>query len=108
MVEGISTNKGGVPMRFLIALLSVGLGAVLLFSGYRLARFVIPAMGFLTGLSLGGAVYSDLADTPFLATFAGIFVGILFGVLFAALAYAYYYVAVVLLGAGLGYLLGSG
>jgi hypothetical protein len=95
-------------MRILFALLSVGFGVLLLFEGYRLARIVIPLIGFLMGMSLGGAVFSDLANTPFLATLAGITVGVLTGIFFAALAYAYYYLAVVLLGGGLGYWLGSG
>jgi hypothetical protein len=95
-------------MRLLIAILSSLVGLALLFGGYRLARIIIPIMGFLSGMSLGGAVIANTASTPFLGTVLGIVVGITFGLVFAILAYMYYYAAVIILTAGLGYWAGSG
>jgi hypothetical protein len=95
-------------MTILVALLSIFVGIGLLFAGYRVARFIIPFMGFLAGLSIGGAVISNMADTPFLGTALGIIVGLGAGLFLAALAYLYYYVAVLVLAGAIGYWLGSG
>ena len=95
-------------MRILFALLSLIVGVALIFGGYRLARLLMPLMGFIAGLSLGGAIISDMAGTVFLGTVLGVVVGLTAGIVFAALAYFYYYLAVVVLAAGLGYWAGSG
>jgi hypothetical protein len=95
-------------MDILLGLITAAVALLLLFGGYRLGRIAIPLWGFIVGVSLGGAVAGDLADTPFLATFAGIFVGLAMGLLFAILAYLYYGFAVIMLVAGVGYWLGSG
>lgn len=94
-------------MSILFALLSTVIGAVLLFGGYRLARILIPLWGFISGLSLGGAIMSDLASTPFLGSVAGILVGLVAGLAFAVLAYLYYSAAVIVAGGMLGYWIGS-
>jgi hypothetical protein len=65
-------------------------------------------LGFLTGLSIGGAIISDANGSAFLNTFLGIFVGFVLGLVFAVIAYLYYYVAVVVMAGGLGYWAGSG
>jgi hypothetical protein len=94
-------------MRIIFALLTVFVGVLLLFGGYRLARFIIPIWGFVAGLSLGGAVYANMASTPFLGTVLGVIVGVVVGLLFALLAYFYYAIAVLVLIGGLGYWAGS-
>lgn len=95
-------------MTILFALLTIVVGLALVFEGYRLARFFIPLLGFLTGLSFGGAIIAGTSSTPFLRTLLGIFLGIAMGLVFAALAYFSYYLAVIVLAAGLGYWAGSG
>lgn len=95
-------------MDVFISLIVIAVGLTLLLVGFRAARLAIPLWGFIVGMSLGGAVASDMADTPFLGTAAGITVGLVMGLLLAALAYLYYAVAVVLLFGGLGYWMGSG
>ena len=95
-------------MEFVIITLSIVIGLSLVFGGYRFARFAIPFMGFLTGLSLGGALIADSTTSSFLATTLGIVVGVVLGIVLAALAYMYYYLAVVVLAASLGYWAGSG
>ncbi len=94
-------------MRLLIALLSAIVGLALIVGGYRLARVLIPLVGFLAGLSLGGAIISDLAGTVFLGTLLGVVVGLIAGLIFAILAYFYYYIAVVILTGSIGYWAGS-
>jgi hypothetical protein len=49
-----------------------------------------------------------LFHNAFLGTTTGIVLGLVIGVVFAALAYFFYYVAVVLLGASVGYSIGTG
>jgi hypothetical protein len=95
-------------MRILFALPSVGVGVALLAIGFRMARLLIPLMGFLAGLTFGGAIIANSADAPFLGTLAGIVVGLITGVFLAVLAYAYYYIAVIVLAIGIGFWLGSG
>lgn len=95
-------------MRIIFALLSLVIGLALIFGGYRLARILIPLWGFLAGLSLGGAVISDMANTPFLGTVLGVAVGLAAGIVFALLAYLYYSLAVLVLAVSLGYWAGSG
>jgi hypothetical protein len=94
-------------MRIIFALLSLVAGLLLIFSGYRLARYLIPLIGFIAGLSLGGAITADIAGTVFLGTALGIFMGIILGLVLAAIAYFYYSLAVIVLAGGLGYWAGS-
>lgn len=92
----------------LFALLLGGLGALLLFAGYRFARVMLTFWGLIGGFMAGSAIFTDFSGDTFLATTAGIVTGVLVGLLFGALAYFYYGFAVVLLCAGLGYAIGSG
>jgi hypothetical protein len=94
-------------MRLIMALLSLGIGAALVLMGYRFARALLPLMGFVLGLSFGGAIIADLAGTVFLGTALGIFVGIISGLILGVLAYFYYYMAVAIAAVSLGYWAGS-
>src|SRR5947209_5172442 len=94
-------------MRLLFALLCLGVGTSLLLFGYRFARLLMPLMGFILGLSFGGAIIADLAGTVFLGTALGVMVGIVSGVVLAALAYFFYYMAVAVTAISLGYLAGT-
>lgn len=90
------------------ALLAIGVGLVLMFSGYRLARIMIPLWGFLTGLAFGGAIAADLWSTPVLAMTTGIITGLITGMALAVLSYLFYSAAVIVLFGALGYWIGSG
>jgi len=94
-------------MDILVGLLCIGLGLTLVLGGYRLARFIIPLWGFLTGLAVGGSIISAMSDMPFLGATLGIIVGVLLGGIFALFAYLYYAVAIIILFGSLGYWLGS-
>ena len=95
-------------MNIFFAILCGLVGILLLLGGFRLARFLIPLWGFVAGLSLGGAIVSDMTTTPFLATILGVSVGIIAGLVMAVFAYLYYSVAVIVLAGALGYWVGSG
>ena len=94
---------------FLIGALVLLAGAAFCFVGYRFFRILIVIWGFFAGFNLGaGAMTALFSNNPFLGTTTGIVLGLVVGVVFAALAYFFYYIAVVLLGASVGYSLGSG
>lgn len=92
----------------LFALIAVGLGAVLLFAGYRLARIIIPLWGLFAGFTLGASAASDAFSNEFIGTTIGIVVGFIVGLVFALFAYFFYSLAIVLLGGTIGYWIGSG
>lgn len=95
-------------MDILFALLSIGAGLALTFVGYRIARAIIPLWGFITGLTVGGAVVAAFTGLPLLGAAAGIITGLAVGLALAGLAYFFYGAAVIVLFGSLGYWIGSG
>jgi uncharacterized protein DUF4203 len=93
---------------FLIGALILLAGAAFCFVGYRFFRILIAIWGFFAGFNLGAELMNALFNNAFLGTTTGIILGLVIGVVFAVLAYFFYYIAVVLLGASVGYELGSG
>lgn len=91
----------------LTALALIVVGGALLFAGYRLFRLLAPVWGFIVGFDLATAVWRGALHTQPLATASSWAVVIIVGLIFAALAYGYYYLAVVILGASVGYTLGQ-
>lgn len=90
----------------IIALL-VGLG--LCFAGLKYFLLLLPVWGAIVGFLAGSNLWYAISPTDgFLATTIAIVVGIVFAVVFAALSYLYYYVAVIIAGGAIGYLLGIG
>lgn len=92
----------------LLGLFALLIGAVLLFSGYRLALILLPIWGFFAGFWAGAGAITALFGDGFLSTVLSWVVGFVIALLFAVLSYLYWYVAVVLLGASVGASLGSG
>jgi hypothetical protein len=92
----------------IFALLAAGIGFGLLFFGYRLARIFIPLWGLFAGFSIGAAGVADATNEGFISTSLGIIVGLVMGLVFALFAYFFYSLAVVLLGASVGYWIGTG
>lgn len=92
----------------LIGLLVLLLGAAFCFAGYRFFRILIAIWGFFAGFNLGATTMVALFAGGFLGTVSGWVLGLVVGLVFAALAYFFYYFAIVLLGASVGYSLGSG
>jgi Domain of unknown function (DUF4203) len=93
---------------FLIGLLILVVGAAFCFAGYRFFRILIAMWGFFAGFNLGASGMTALFGQNFLGTVTGWVLGIVVGVVIAVLAYFLYYVAIVLLGASVGYAIGSG
>lgn len=95
-------------MDILFGVIAIGLGALLLFSGYLLARILLPLWGFFAGFTIGAAGAADAFNSAFIGTTMGIVIGLIVGIVFALCAYFFYSLAVVLLGASLGYWVGTG
>lgn len=91
----------------LLGLLIGGTGLLILCAGYRFARLLLPIWGFISGFILGASLIADTTSSGFLGSVFGIVIGLFLGLLFALLIYAYYYLAIVLLGAATGYWLGA-
>jgi hypothetical protein len=89
-------------------LLYVVVGAAFLLAGYRFLLILIPIWGFFVGFELGAQGIASLAGDGFLATATGAVAGVVIGLILAVLSYLFYWVAVVILGAGVGADLGSG
>ncbi len=93
---------------FLIGLLLLIVGAAFCFAGYRFFRILIAIWGFFAGFNLGASGMTALFGQHFLGTVTGWVLGIVVGVVIALLAYFLYYLAIVVLGASVGYAIGSG
>ena len=93
---------------FLIGLLILVVGAAFCFAGYRFFRILIAIWGFFAGFNLGASGMAALFGQNFLGTVTGWVLGIVVGLVIAMLAYFLYYFAIVVLGASVGYAIGSG
>jgi len=89
----------------LIALL---LGEALAFPGYRLFVILLPIWAFFGGLTTTASALAGLWGTGFLTTILTWVTSLLIGILCSLLAYLFYYAAIVLLIAMLGYQIGVG
>jgi hypothetical protein len=93
---------------FLIGLFALVVGAAFWLAGYRFILFLLPIWGFFAGFSVGASAVVALFGGGFLSTTSSWLVGIVVGLIFAVLSYLFYYFAVVVLGASVGYMLGTG
>jgi hypothetical protein len=94
----------------IIGILAILIGAAFCFAGIKYFLYLLPIWGFLVGFVFGSnLVYYILGNEHgFFATSLAIVVGIVAAIGFALFSYLYYYFAVILLGASLGYTLGIG
>jgi predicted flap endonuclease-1-like 5' DNA nuclease len=83
-------------------------GLVLVFTGYKLFRFLLPIWGFFFGFFLGAQTVQALFSVGFLTTATSWITGLIVGVLFAVLAYPFYIFGVGLIAASLGYMVAVG
>jgi len=91
-----------------VALVLFLVGGTFCFAGYRFFHWLIPIWGFVVGFLTTATIIRDLYGGGFLATAAGWAFGVVIGLLIAVVAFTFYYVAVVILGASLGFMLGIG
>jgi hypothetical protein len=92
----------------LVGIIAIALGAAMMLLGYRLALILLPIWGFFAGFIFGAQMLQEFFGDGFLATTASWVVGVILGLLFAVLSYLFWYVAVVILFASVGYWLGWG
>ncbi len=93
---------------FLIGLFALVVGAAFWLAGYRFILFLLPIWGFFAGFSIGASSMVALFGGGFLSTTTSWLVGLVVGLIFAILSYLFYYLAVTLLGAAVGYMIGTG
>lgn len=93
-------------MDLLMGVLALVLGLVLCFSGYQFSRILIPIWGLFAGFTVGAGAVANITNEGFVGTTLGIVVGVLLGLIFALFAYFFFSLAVILLGASVGYWLG--
>ena len=86
--------------------LLIGLG--LTFSGYRLFRLLLPFWGAAAGFLGGAQAVSVLLGHGFLSTPAGWAAGLVLGLALAISSTFWYWLAVAMLGAGVGWVVGQG
>lgn len=93
-----------------IGLLAIVIGGAWATYGLKAFIILLPIWAFFAGLIGGAAFLQGLFgdDFTFLATTTSWVGGFIIGLVFAVLSYFVYYVAVILLGATVGYALGTG
>ena len=91
----------------IVGILAICVGALFCFWGIAAMRVVISVWGAFAGFNLGAGLVSAISSEGFLSNAVGWIVGILLALLFALLAYLYYVVAIVLMMATIGFVLGT-
>jgi hypothetical protein len=93
---------------FFAGLLLFLVGTAFCFVGYRFFQVLIALWGFFAGFNLGATSMVALFGGGFLGTVSGWILGLVIGLILAVIAYFFYYIAVMLLAATVGYIFGSG
>jgi len=93
---------------FFAGLLLLLVGTAFCFVGYRFFQVLIAFWGFFAGFNLGATSMMALFGGGFLGAVSGWILGLIIGLILAVMAYFFYYIAVVLLAATVGYIFGSG
>jgi hypothetical protein len=91
-----------------VGLLALLIGLAFTFVGYRLFLILLPIWGFFAGFFFGAEMVSVIFGTGFLADVTGFVVGLVFAIIFAVATYLWYWLAVTILGASVGYAVGIG
>jgi len=89
---------------YLVALLSIGLGVVYCFFGYRFFKVILAILGFISGAYMAAAIGFNLLGRE--QAVLVILAGLAGGVIGAVLVVVFYFIGIFLLGAWLGSLLG--
>lgn len=86
-----------------VAFLALIIGAAFCFGGYKWFMILLPVWGFLTGFSVGAYSVSGVYGQSLLSIATIVAAGVILGLIFAVLVYLLFPVAVILLGASIGY-----
>lgn len=89
-------------------LLTLVIGAVVCFGGFRFFRFLMVLVGFATGFVLGALGVSVFTKTVFLTGIWSWVAAIGGGLILGGLAFPFYAAGIAILAAGVGYLIGTG
>jgi len=92
----------------IVGILAIAIGAAWATYGLKAFIILLPIWAFFAGLLAGAAFTQQLLGDGFFATVTSWVVAVATGLILAVLCYFVYYAAVVLLGATVGYALGSG
>lgn len=92
----------------LLALLVLAIGVAFCFGGCRWFRVLLPIWGFVIGFAIGAGSLLAVYGQSILAIIVIAAAGAIVGLLLAVAAYLFFSWAIILLGATLGFLLGSG
>ena len=91
-----------------IGILAIAIGGAFAFYGLQLFVILLPIWLFFVGL-IGGASWAQtFLSEGFFGTATSWIIGLVVGIVLAAISYFFYYGAVALLGAAVGYTLGAG
>lgn len=90
-----------------VGLLALAIGFAFVFAGWKWFLILLPIWGFFAGLVFGANTVQLIFGDGFLSTVTSWVVGFFVGILFAVLSYLFYWVAVVLLGASVGFAIGQ-
>lgn len=91
-----------------VGLLGMGIGAAWATYGLKAFTILLPIWAFFAGLLAGASLVTNILGDGFLSTVTSWVVGVGLGLVLAVLSYFVYYAAIIILGASIGYALGSG
>src|SRR6266699_1916643 len=91
-----------------VGILALVIGTALCFAGYRAFRALIAIWGFFAGFLLTIQAVGIYSGGHFLVSVRGLVIAFIVGLVLAALAYYLYVAAVVILGASVGFWVGTG
>ena len=91
-----------------VAILALVVGLAFCFAGYRFFRLLIAIWGFFAGFMLASQAVAASAGGHILISVIGVVIAVIVGLIVAALAYYLYVAAVAILGASVGFWIGTG
>jgi Domain of unknown function (DUF4203) len=84
------------------------LGIAFCFGGYKWFMILLPVLAFLVGSIIGAVAVSGVYGDSILSLIVIVVAGLIVGLSLAVLAYLFFNLGVILLGAAVGYTIGSG
>ncbi len=84
------------------------IGVAFCFGGYKWFMILLPVWAFLVGFIIGAAAASGVYGQSILSLFVIVVSGFITGLSLAVIAYMFFNLSIILLGASLGFTLGSG
>jgi hypothetical protein len=92
----------------IVGIVALLIGIAFCFAGYRFFRTLIAIWGFLTGFLLTAQEFGISGGGHLHISAIGLIIALIVGLILAALAYYLYVAAVVILGASVGFWIGTG